>query len=262
MPQTATSVLVKMRPSVRPRSRQESLLVDLTFGEYLRALVTADHDLVADDTRGYRVAFISAFRARGIYPQQVRSLAPESVLWQPPLFRLDSVSAIIRDLRLTWAQSSERYEAFASSQADAVKLQTALVSPSFSETEINCLGLIKTREPIDDYELEGRRGRVSRIEVHSVRPARRVGPSDEHLTEVVIEITQSFQETGHEKERGGVTLICNPQTGEVRYVIPWPALLERLEQKTQGTRRAHRCRHPVQKMDPLRPQGGSGRVVL
>ena len=42
--------------------------IDLTFGEYLRALITADRDLVPDDQDGYRVAFIAAFRERGIYP--------------------------------------------------------------------------------------------------------------------------------------------------------------------------------------------------
>ena len=34
--------------------------VDITFGEYLRALITADADLVPDDDRGYRVAMIGA----------------------------------------------------------------------------------------------------------------------------------------------------------------------------------------------------------
>src|SRR5262249_8781454 len=34
---------------------------DLTFGEYLRALITADRDLNPNDDDSYRVAFISAF---------------------------------------------------------------------------------------------------------------------------------------------------------------------------------------------------------
>src|SRR6185436_19385472 len=36
--------------------------IGLTFGDYLRALVTADRDMVPDDTHGYRVALIDAFR--------------------------------------------------------------------------------------------------------------------------------------------------------------------------------------------------------
>src|SRR5690606_25131330 len=31
---------------------------DITFGEYLRAIITADYDLVADDDLNYRVAFV------------------------------------------------------------------------------------------------------------------------------------------------------------------------------------------------------------
>ena len=42
--------------------------VDVTFFEYLRALITADFDLVSDDRHNYRVAFVEAFRRRGIYP--------------------------------------------------------------------------------------------------------------------------------------------------------------------------------------------------
>ena len=55
--------------------------VDVTFGDYVRALITADVDLVPDDPRRYRVAFIAAFRNRGIYPRDVRTLSIESLRW-------------------------------------------------------------------------------------------------------------------------------------------------------------------------------------
>ena len=42
--------------------------VDATFGDFLRALVTADADFFPDDPRRYRLAFIEAFREHGIYP--------------------------------------------------------------------------------------------------------------------------------------------------------------------------------------------------
>jgi hypothetical protein len=53
--------------------------VDLKFGDYLRAIITADADLVADDARDYRLAFIDAFRKRGIYPEGVRMLSVDSL---------------------------------------------------------------------------------------------------------------------------------------------------------------------------------------
>jgi hypothetical protein len=58
--------------------------VDITFGDYLRALITADADVVPDDPCRYRLAFIEAFRERGIYPVDVRTLSEESLRWKPP----------------------------------------------------------------------------------------------------------------------------------------------------------------------------------
>lgn len=55
--------------------------VDLTFGDYLRALVTADHVLYPSDPYGYRAALIESFRLRGIHPDSVISMAEESLLW-------------------------------------------------------------------------------------------------------------------------------------------------------------------------------------
>ena len=42
--------------------------VNLEFGDFLRAIITADRDLVRDDDRGYRVAFIDAFRRAEFFP--------------------------------------------------------------------------------------------------------------------------------------------------------------------------------------------------
>ncbi len=58
--------------------------VDVTFGDYIRGLITSDVDLVNDDRRGYRIALIRAFRDRGIYPRDVRTLSVESLRWQRP----------------------------------------------------------------------------------------------------------------------------------------------------------------------------------
>jgi len=57
--------------------------VDLTFGDFLRAIITADTDLVEDDTRDYRLAFIDAFRKRGIYAQEIKTLSVESLCYKP-----------------------------------------------------------------------------------------------------------------------------------------------------------------------------------
>jgi len=56
--------------------------VDISFGDYLRAIITADIDLVPDDNLGYRIALIDAFKRRGIYPRDIRTLSPESLSWK------------------------------------------------------------------------------------------------------------------------------------------------------------------------------------
>ena len=53
--------------------------VDLTFGDYLRALITADHDMVDEDRLGYRVAFVEAFQKRGISVPEIHSMAVDSL---------------------------------------------------------------------------------------------------------------------------------------------------------------------------------------
>lgn len=56
--------------------------VDVTFGDFLRALVTADADLSPVDEVGLRGDIIESFRQRGIYPDGVRSLSEESVRFE------------------------------------------------------------------------------------------------------------------------------------------------------------------------------------
>ena len=58
--------------------------VDITFGDFLRAIITADVDLVTDDDRDYRLAFIDAFQKRGIYPTGIKQLSIESLTYPTP----------------------------------------------------------------------------------------------------------------------------------------------------------------------------------
>lgn len=56
--------------------------VDLTFGDYLRAIITADKDMVSDDERDYRIAFIEAFQKRGIFPKNVKSMSVDALCYE------------------------------------------------------------------------------------------------------------------------------------------------------------------------------------
>jgi Subtilase family len=56
--------------------------VDITFGEYLRAIITADFDVNPEDRLHCRVAFVEAFRNWGIKVEGVQSASEDSLRWQ------------------------------------------------------------------------------------------------------------------------------------------------------------------------------------
>lgn len=191
--------------------------VDVTFGDFLRALVTADSDLVEDDRRGYRVAFVEAFRRRGIYPSGVRSLSSESLAWQSPPIDL-SLEPIVRRMSLAWNLRSGRRQAFDASRANAAALKTWLDGSAFSDEGAKVLGFFRSSSR--SITVDGTEGALSRFEVHSVRPVRRVGPDGQQRVDLVIEITQKWTPLdSQEGYRGGCTLLVDPDTGRVRYCI-------------------------------------------
>ncbi len=55
--------------------------VNVDMGDYLRAILTADHDLFPKDEQGYRDAFIEAFTAWGILPEGMPIISETTLLW-------------------------------------------------------------------------------------------------------------------------------------------------------------------------------------
>lgn len=110
--------------------------VDIEFGDFLRAIVTSDSELVPDDSYGYRAAIIDAFRSRGIYPREAQSLSEESLLWPAPRpqdgLRLDrallgATSERTREGHLRGAgnaRTAKRLHWFATNHAEALGLST------------------------------------------------------------------------------------------------------------------------------------------
>jgi len=58
-----------------------------TFGDYLRAVITADTDLVPEDTQNFRVALAESFRKRQVPISGCVSYAPEALCWERPDLR-------------------------------------------------------------------------------------------------------------------------------------------------------------------------------
>jgi hypothetical protein len=193
--------------------------VDITFGEYLRALITADRDLVQDDQRSYRVAFVTAFRARGIYPSDVKTLSVESLVWDSPPVPLSTIKAVLDRLSLDWDLMADRKTAYAASRGNALIVRQWLMDPDqVTADELTILGLVREPGPMT---IGGVSGELRPIEVHSVRPARRVGPDGQLVSDVVVEITQTFRPTDQTQAvfRGGCTLLVDLRSKEVRYLV-------------------------------------------
>jgi len=215
--------------------------VDVNFGDYLRALVTADRDLVPDDDRGYRVAVIEAFRRRGIYPQGVRSLSAESLCWAPPVGEeaaalhdlLPGVKSL-RRVRPDWSLTTGRRKVWKEMQESCREIHGWLLSEEIRGLAAS-FGL--ALGPDAPHSIERNKDGLPLFEVHSVRPARRLGPDGQTLTDLVIEITQKrhgylnpvWQEKVDSGEiappphdfwlRGGCTVLVDLDRGAVRYCI-------------------------------------------
>ena len=216
--------------------------VDNDFGDYLRALITADNDLVTDDRHNYRLVIIDAFRQRGIYPRDVRNLSVESLLWHKPnekeqgafleVFKNpDRLSKLVPD----WGLSTDRKEVFRQALKSQDVLREWFTDEQAFEAAKAAHIVLDKETPEAFYRDEND---VPILEVRSVRPARRTGPKGQHLTELVVEMTQARRgyydsetqdkvdsRTIEIKEppdfifRGGCTLLIDPETAEVRYCI-------------------------------------------
>ena len=57
--------------------------INVTFGDYLRGIITADLDVVPFDSANYRVAFVESFKRWGIYPIGIRTLSVDSLSYSP-----------------------------------------------------------------------------------------------------------------------------------------------------------------------------------
>ncbi|WP_109117876.1 hypothetical protein [Azospirillum sp. TSO22-1] len=201
--------------------------VDLTFGDYLRALVTADRDLVPEDRLGYRVAIVAAFRDRGIYAEGVRTLSEVSVAWEPPPDPLASLKKHLQGMDLFQNGVSDRRLAYQHSREHAEELHTRLFGPDgLSDDEMDILGLHRRPDKARNgkpfkVKTDGGTFWARGIEVHSVRPARRVSPDGLIQSDIIVEMTQSWSPDADFKTkfRGGCTLLIDADTGRVRYLI-------------------------------------------
>lgn len=214
--------------------------VDITFGDYLRALITADVDMVPDDRLRYRVAIIEAFQRRGIYPHDVRNLSVESLVWRPPRGKELDIKELFDSgsrrplLSAEWRPQSDRKELWMTMHR-SIQVVDRWLRDFATPEAADELGLVlSTMAPRSVV----RRGRRPGVEVTSVRAARRSTPSGGLVTDLVVEILQErlgYDDPDVQRRvdegklerlpeadfvfRGGCTLLIDPGTFKARYAI-------------------------------------------
>ena len=203
--------------------------VDLTFGDFLRALITADMDLEPEDELNYRTAFISGFRARGIFPQDVRNLSEENLRWQPPKLRLpsDRMRQMMKSLDLSWSLSSNRKESYLHGESNGFRLWQWLqknLTPEEAAAAEADLGVYFRAGDHVPKEVPTSDDGTPKLQIYSVRPARRINRRGQQQVDLVIEAVQRFivtnQATGQTTtHRGGCTLLIDMEQERIRYAI-------------------------------------------
>jgi len=192
--------------------------VDITFGDYLRAIITADTEVFPTDKYNYRIALIDAFRQWGIFPEGTISMSEsalshalfDDVLVDAETARLMGgfkahkskrktrrvATADISpfepevsptDLSLDWNLSTGRKKTWEKAQRNAAVIHAWLKQPTMT-AHLTELGLtLDADAPPSVYRsADG----LPSLEVNSVRTARRRGLRDELVTDLVVEVCQ------------------------------------------------------------------------
>ena len=198
--------------------------VDVTFFEYLRALLTADFEAVRDDPHGYRIAFVEAFRAHGIHPTGsaaragLTTMTVDALLWRG-LNEVADAEALARDLRPLMAAlrdfaGASRYVDDRKTLCDLAEGACRSLRPVVRELLASSPGVTAA------FGLEAGR----RVQIDGLRQAVRVTPDGRHLPQAVLALTQTTTvpaEAGAPRLAfvGGTTLVVDMANEAVAYSI-------------------------------------------
>lgn len=234
--------------------------VDVTYGDYLRALVTADFEIAPEDPLGQRAAMIEAFRVRGVYPEDVVSLAEESLIANVPERRLDLPLEGVRGDLFRWATDFSLARGRANYGArrqrrDAVRGVSSERETGGEELDLEERVVKWLWRWGDDNKKNLGLDPSKPLAVRGFHPLFRVARGGHLLIELVVQFVQrdrrDDEEWGGVPLRGGVTAVVDPDEGRVKYLIhkPLPAAGLSRNLKTAAQRRVERQREFVAACD-------------
>jgi hypothetical protein len=202
--------------------------LDLTFGEYLRAVITADQDVYPEDGRNYRVAYVEAFRRRGLFPRNLRTLSVDNLPWRgpdndelKPSAKLLAIIVSFRNLANEQLYSQTRKDLFRLERKGRLAIHAALDKHFKTDPEgphdAEFLGLDGTRS----------------FQVSSAHFPVRIDP-DGPFVQLVAQIIQRTSVPADENDpnsepmefEGGSTLIADLNAETITYCVRKPAKSE------------------------------------
>ncbi|QQR73327.1 MAG: hypothetical protein IPJ17_17850 [Holophagales bacterium] len=173
-----------------------------TFGEYLRAMITADFEIYPQDPWAYREALVTAFRRYGICVPEVPDLSERALLWKRPTpaitvpeLRFDRLNLDCDGGFLRWRPGDPVQREAAGALGRAI-CNSAAGRP---------LGLMEPK------------GATGEIGIYSLRTLRRVAPDDEVSFDLVAEVVQK-RRVREGYFLGGCTLVIDSQ-GKITYAV-------------------------------------------
>lgn len=216
--------------------------VDVTFGDFLRALVTADFELNPSDPDELRFAMIEAFRERGIYPAGVISLAEEALIL-PNGARLRSLppdlASLARELlahtanALDWTARVRTRGTRSSRGGSALDRYARMAFPSSARGRgrkaTNTLEKQIARglhRYATDHAGRLKLGGPGTISVAGFSPVFRVGADQKLVVEFVVQFIRSLPPVDGMPVHGGTTVVFDAD-GMPRYFIHKPAGTEK-----------------------------------
>ncbi len=211
---------------------------DITFGAFLRGLITADVEAVSTDRYGYRTAFLEKFRRRNLLPANLRTVSVESLCWQKPYETgaLSWLQDAVDALDMKWRGTPDRKSIYYRSRIWCGVFHSQ-VTQAMSESDearraiCKALGLQPDLKLYDTNGIERPQSSTTGFTVDNVRGASRVSPEGNIIEEIIITLTQRkpiFYDPGNPAAgffwyRGGSTVIINPNNragdAELKYVI-------------------------------------------